>query len=190
MRGGIKYSLQKMPIPYMLLELNYQYNKKRMLVMKIEFTKEQYENLIKLVHVGNYIINGTRMEDEEVTQYNELENYVNKFAKDFELSNLVVEEDGEFYPSEELLGSEELEAYMEEYTDEIFWDELADRLAVKAILGGYDDEALEKMTTEEQFFLRMYVAEQFEGEFEEAGLENVTLSGFEPDLEMPEIPKY
>ena len=158
--------------------------------MKIEFTKEQYEQLMKLVHVGNYIINGMRDEEEEIVQYNEIENYINQHAKDFGLNNLVEEEDGKFYPSQELLDSEELETYMEEHNDEIFWDELADRLAVKAILDGYDEEALEKMTSEEQFFLRMYVSEQFEGEFEEAGLDNVTVSGFEPDLEMPEIPKY
>lgn len=158
--------------------------------MKIEFTKEQYENLIKLVHVGNFVINGIRVGEDEITQYNDLESYIYKHAKDFDLANLVAEEDGEFYPSQELEADEDLEQYMEEYTEEIFWDELGDRLAVQAILEHYDDESLNKMDAEQQFFLRMHVADQFQEEFEENGLEKVRVSDIDLDLEIPEIPKY
>lgn len=158
--------------------------------MKIEFTKEQYENLIKLVHVGNFVINGIRVGEDEVAEYSELESYIYKHAKDFDLGHLVAEEEGEFYPSQELEADEDLEEYMEEYTEEIFWDELGDRLAVQAILEHYDDEALNKMDAEQQFFLRMHVADQFQEEFEENGLEKVSVEGIELDLEIPEIPKF
>jgi len=33
-------------------------------MMEIKFTKKQYENLIKLVYLGNWMINGIRSTDE------------------------------------------------------------------------------------------------------------------------------
>ena len=158
--------------------------------MKIEFTKEQYENLIKLAYVGNFVINGIRFGEEEIPGFNELEEHIYKHAKDFELGNLVAEEEGEFFASDELEENAEIEEFFEAFRDEIFWNELGDRLAVQAILENYNDEALAKMSDDEQFLLRTSVSDQFEEEFDENGLENVKVINFEPDLEIPEVPNY
>ena len=52
--------------------------------MKIEFTKEQYENLIKSVYLGNWLVNAIRSGrkgDEHIKEFDKIEQYV--FAKDF-----------------------------------------------------------------------------------------------------------
>jgi hypothetical protein len=37
--------------------------------MKIEFTKGQFENLMKLAYLGNWMINGFRIKDEQVKEF-------------------------------------------------------------------------------------------------------------------------
>ena len=43
--------------------------------MEIKFTKEQYENLMKLVYLGNWMINAIRTDD-RVKKYDELKHYI------------------------------------------------------------------------------------------------------------------
>lgn len=94
-------------------------------MIKIEFTKAQYENLIKLLYLGNWMINAIRTDD-IVKKYDDVEQHIYSFAKDVGL-NQYIEFDSElnkFFPTTELEEDEEMEKYREEYDDEI-----TDRLA-------------------------------------------------------------
>ena len=60
--------------------------------MKIELTKEQYENLLEVVYLGNWMINAIRSGnkgDERIEKYDDIEQYILSFAKDFRLANFV-----------------------------------------------------------------------------------------------------
>jgi hypothetical protein len=61
--------------------------------------------LIDIDHAGNTMINGIRNRDELIKEYEELEQYIFSFAKDFVLEDLI------------------------EYDDYVFWQELAGNLA-------------------------------------------------------------
>ena len=50
--------------------------------MKINFTKKQYETLLKAVYLGNWMVSSTS-DEPEGNQFDELEEYVFSFAKDF-----------------------------------------------------------------------------------------------------------
>ena len=56
--------------------------------MEIKLTKEQYENLLKLVFMGSWMANAFRVKD-TVKKFEELEDYIYSFAKDFGLENYV-----------------------------------------------------------------------------------------------------
>ena len=69
--------------------------------IKFTLTKDQYENLIKLVYLGNWMINGIRLHDEQIKEYEELEQYIFSFAKDAGMEKYIVYDDGskKYFPS-------------------------------------------------------------------------------------------
>jgi len=148
--------------------------------MKIKFTKEQYENLLKLVYLGNWMINAIRSGakgDEQIEKYNELEQYIFSFAKDAGLERYIEfnERYDKFFPTRDFEEDKEIEQYLEDYNDEIFWDELADRLGTRDFIRQYGMEMIEKMDSEERFLKQQEFIIKYEEEFEKNGIENLEL---------------
>ena len=153
--------------------------------MNIEFTKEQYEQLIKAVYAGNWIANANRTDD-MIADFDDIEEYVLSHAKDFDLEDLatVGEEDKDaYYPSEKLETDEELNRVIDEYDDETFWEELIERMTIKDIFSSVSEEDLEAMKEEEFIELYETVRAKYEEEFDENGLMNVDLCECEDDCE-------
>jgi hypothetical protein len=122
--------------------------------MEIKLTKEQYENLLKLVYLGNWIVNAIRSGaegDEQIEKYNQL------------------------FPTRELGQDPEIEKYLEDYNEEIFWQELAERLGTRDFLRKYGKEAIEKMDPEERFLKHQEFIIKYEEEFEKSGIENLEI---------------
>lgn len=143
---------------------------------KIEFTKAQYENLIKLVYLGNWMINAIRTDD-IVKKYDDVEQHIYSFAKDVGLDKYI-EFDSElnkFFPTKELEEDEEMEKYREEYDDEIFWDEITDRLARRDFIRKYGENAIKKMTWKERSGKECPFIEKYEREFAKHGIENLEI---------------
>jgi hypothetical protein len=145
--------------------------------MEIKLTKEQYESLLKLVYLGNWMINAIRLEDDRVKKYDEIEQYIFSFAKDAGLEKYIEfdKEYNKFFPTREFEEDPELERYREEYEDEVFWDELADRLGARDFIREYGMEAIEKMDPEERFIKEQEFIIKYEEEFEKNGLANLEL---------------
>ena len=145
-------------------------------MIKIEFTKAQYENLIKLVYLGNWMINAIRTDD-IVKKYDDVEQHIYSFAKDVGLDKYI-EFDSElnkFFPTKELEEDEEMEKYREEYDDEIFWDEITDRLAGRDFIRKYGENAIKKMTRKERSEKEYPFIEKYEKEFAKYGIENLEI---------------
>ena len=49
--------------------------------MKINFTKKQYRRLIDSVFLGDMVINGIRIQEEQIKEYEELRKYIYSFSK-------------------------------------------------------------------------------------------------------------
>lgn len=99
--------------------------------MKINFTKKQYETLIRGLDAGSsvYGILGDNISEEYKKKSNEiesLEDYLLGFAKDFGREDMTQEFRGKLIMSDEL--DEELQETMDEYDNDIFWHELELRL--------------------------------------------------------------
>jgi hypothetical protein len=63
--------------------------------MKIDLTKEQYQNLCKAIYLGNYLANGPR-EDDYLEEIEGIEQYIYSFFKEFESEDLIEEDEGKF----------------------------------------------------------------------------------------------
>lgn len=144
--------------------------------MEIKFTKEQYENLMKLVYLGNWMINAIRTDD-RVKKYDELKHYIFSFAKDAGLDRYIDydEKSGKYYPSIELEEDAEIEQYMDDYNDENFWEELIHNLARRDLIETYGEDAIRKMSFEELFEKEEPFIEKYADEFEEQGIKNLVI---------------
>lgn len=143
--------------------------------MKIEFTKEQFENLIKLVYLGNWMANANRTGD-KIKKYENLEDYVFSFAKDFGLDEYVDDEDaakGKFFPTRFFEEETDVDEIRDEYEDDTFWNELPDRLGERDFFKKYSQEEREKMTQKERFLKMQECVIKWEEEFEENGIERL-----------------
>lgn len=95
--------------------------------MKIDFTKEQYKLLIKLVMLGTNV-EAAVLEARELPyeKVYDLEDYLLARVDKFELDALAEEEDGRIFPSRKL--EKEVDRTMREYDDDTFWLKLETEL--------------------------------------------------------------
>ncbi|ADL53317.1 hypothetical protein [Clostridium cellulovorans] len=152
--------------------------------MKINITKNQYRKLIDVIYVGNMMINGIRNADKQIKEYEDLEQYIYSFAKDFGFEDLIQYENllEEYIPTREFEDSV-VEEYLEVYNDYIFWEELQMRLSKRdAILEtntGWVKNDDSGELSEEQFRRLLHrqveIEEKYEDEFCQNGLDNITV---------------
>lgn len=138
--------------------------------MNIELTRDQYRKLLLLAHLGEHVVNAPAEEnDEEALQ---LLSHLNSFCKDFDTTDLVdpqpFQEDGRYYGTRDL--DELAFKFIEQYDDDIFWNDLADHLAVRDL----DDESMNNDEEREEFIQNR--VEVYVKEFENNGLENFRLA--------------
>lgn len=142
--------------------------------MKINFSKAQYQRLLEMVYLGNWVINAHEVPGEgtgEYKKYDDLLWYIWSFAKDFDVKNLVDQEGNKAYPSGYI--ENKMLEYVSEYEDNFFRDELADKMATKEMLEIHGVEKIGKMSREEHFTLHGRLMDTWSDEFIEHGLENL-----------------
>lgn len=145
--------------------------------MKINFTKKQYETLLKAVYLGNWMVNSTD-DEPEGNQFDKVEEYICSFAKDFGLEQYVTYDEGDkaYYPSRMLEEDEEVDGYIQRYDDYIFWDNLASSLAGRDMVNEYGEEAIKKLSDIERFTQKQPFAEKYDDEFAKNGVKNLIIA--------------
>ncbi len=142
--------------------------------MKINLTKKQYETLAKTVYLGNWIANGTRTgqkDDIYLAEYQEISDYVFSLAQEFDFSknfehDLECDEHGK---------TTEVNRLHEEYDENIFWEELPDRLGQRDFYRKYSKEEREKMNQEEHFLKIQECIITWEMECENYGVDRLEI---------------
>ena len=145
--------------------------------MEIKVTKKQYKDLMRLVYIGNWLVNAFRMEHEHIKKYNDIEQYIFSFAQEAGLKKYIeyVEKYGKFFPTRELEEDEEIIELIDEYENEIFWDELINRSALRDLINKYGEDTIKKMSLEERIKKKSPFIEKYEREFEENGIKNLII---------------
>ncbi|MBU0721943.1 hypothetical protein KKA93_00595 [Patescibacteria group bacterium] len=146
--------------------------------MKINFTKKQFLSLMKLAYLGNWLANASRLQDEQIKEYEEAEDYIFSFAKEFGYDRYVDHEpkDGDrYFPTRYFEEETDVEILQEDYDNETFWQEASDRFGERDFFEKYGEEAIEKMDRKERFIKRMECEEKYEKEFEEKGIERLEI---------------
>lgn len=147
--------------------------------MKINLTKKQYESLVKIVYLGNWmansIHNGTK-EDPGLKEYNKIEQYIFSFAKDFGFKGIEkYNNKPEYGPTRKFEESKELEEIREKYDEENFWEELLYRLADRDFEKKYSREEIKKMEMLELFEKQEEFRGKWGREFEKYGIDRLNI---------------
>ncbi|MCU6713290.1 hypothetical protein M6D81_31850 [Paenibacillus sp. J5C_2022] len=144
--------------------------------MKLELSEAQYRALTKLVFLGNWIANSTKLKDEQNLEMEELEQLIYSYSYEFEMNDLIEfdEKFNEYFPTRKF--EEQLENFIDDYDNFNFWQELSSRLARRDLIN--EIGPVSKLTDrhkEREF----EIEETYENEFEKNGLKNLVLK--EPD---------
>jgi hypothetical protein len=97
--------------------------------MRIDLSKEQYLTLVKLLQLGNWPLGLTEANQELVNKAEDLEQYIFSLARDFEAADEIYydKEEEYYYLSEDL--KDTVEAIIDDYEEDVFWDQLTHKLA-------------------------------------------------------------
>ncbi len=142
--------------------------------MKINITNKQYALLIKILYLGDWMINANELEDDRNKEVDEFFSYILSFAKDFGMKDMIDEYKGQYMGSRKLEEDELVQKSIEDYDDEYFWDELTNMMADRDFHRRYSKEEIEAMgdwiAREEK---RDEFVEKYGKEFEKYGLERL-----------------
>lgn len=136
--------------------------------MKINFTKEQYHILLKMIYLSTWV--GAREEHDESEEFFEMENYILSFSKAFGMEKYVDYDslDDEYYASRQL--DEELEDVIADYEEEVFWDKLCALLARRDLMR---EENTPNYSPEQRFERLIEIEDKYHEYFEKFGLEKI-----------------
>ena len=135
--------------------------------MNIELTDKEFRRLLDLVYIGNWILNAARGDD-RIKDYDDLESKIfAQCARSRRFHSLFEIVDDEVYPSRAFEEGGIHEAIMD-YEDIVFFDILAEELAIRDLGGSPMDEiGIAQLETRIIDYMN---------EFEENGLDNVTFN--------------
>lgn len=140
--------------------------------MKITLNKEQFEILMRLVFLGNWVINGERSEG-RFEDYDNVENAVFSQADKFGLAELVEHDEASSTWNASRHFEDDTLDLLDDCIEDVFWEELVRRLAWRDVLLTYGDEAVEGMTEEAKIRLESPHIEKYREEIEKNGLMNL-----------------
>ena len=133
--------------------------------MKIELTEKQFRRLLDLVYIGNWILNSTREKD-RFEDYDILQEKIFALCARNGMSALIARWQGHIFPSQAYENGGIHEAIMAS-EDTTFFEILAQELALRDM----DDPPI----TEENYDEVMSRMDEYLGEFEQHGTDNITV---------------
>jgi len=144
--------------------------------MKVSFTQKEFSRLLELVHLGLYVT-GARPDDPATMT----ERYAAIAQKTFGLAEVfgcadLVEADvnGQFFPNEKLTEGKALEE-LDGFIDDVFWTELAGRLAARDLRAELGAKKLDEELTEADETRLDEIEDKYWREFETHGVEHLVL---------------
>ena len=146
--------------------------------MKINFTKKEFVTLLEMIDIANWVISANKVEQGPTEEpYEALEGQLFALSPEFGCEDKVKyskELDG-YYPTHFFEMESPHRNFIDEYNEETFWDELIDRLAMRDVIRELGEKEFSNLEPIERFKALGKHEEKWAKEFEEHGLENVSV---------------
>ena len=147
--------------------------------MKIHLTKTEYRLLFDLVQIAEWVMNSHKVGDNpKFEPYEKIEQKILSYAKNFGFENLVMydKRHNKYFPTREYEDSETDRPFIEEFEEEVFWEELCSRLAQRDLLQKKGIQKVKEMDPLERLTEEEEIAEEYNNEFIENGIKNLIIS--------------
>lgn len=145
--------------------------------MKIHFTKKEYRLLVDMLHIADWVMHSHQLIDERGHKdHEDLYNKIKSYYREMEAEDIIEysKETDNYYETRKY-EEKTLEEFIAPYDEDIFWEELVDRLAKRDVFRKIGIEKYNAMELEERIRTMSKVVEQYEDEFEEHGLDRVKI---------------
>ncbi|MGB8657393.1 MAG: hypothetical protein WCE90_06355 [Candidatus Zixiibacteriota bacterium] len=147
--------------------------------MKIEFTPKEYECLLDVLYIADWVMNAHKVGENPRTEaYKKLEQKLFSYAKDMGFENLIeyASDHKTYFPTREYEKTSSAREFIEEFENDTFWDELTSRLADRDSarkVGGVEN--LSKLSFEDRIKITLPLEEKYASKFEKRGLEGLSI---------------
>ena len=143
--------------------------------MKIAFTTKEYARLLELAYLGQAVVDGRMETDEKRSErYEELVQKLLSLAEAHGCADLVESDGREWWMSEKLEHSP-AGALLDKFEEEVFWDQLASRLAARDLQTEQGKSAESAKPTPAELEKLESLAERYWAEFEKNGIDHLQL---------------
>jgi hypothetical protein len=142
--------------------------------MNIKLSKDQFEKLLELVYLGNWVVNSHRADD-RLEDYDKTAEHILSFAPAAGLKDRVDfdEFEGRYFPSRKL--EESLLGVLDDYDDFIFWNLLVERLAERDLIRKYGEKNVERLEWDDYNQSVGPFLKKYEKEIDENGLDRLEI---------------
>lgn len=150
-------------------------------MIELKLTKRQYKALLDLVYLGDWMVNGIRVEP--LAPYDDAAQQVYALAEkagcgdqagyDPDLKKHIVFDEAE--------PGTRLAEFKAAYDEETFWQELVARLSDRDLEREHGADALAKMDKDELIKAQYAAEERWDREFRERGIDRLELSAADPE---------
>ena len=117
--------------------------------MEIKLTKDQYAQLMRLVYLGNWVVNGFHSEDiDEESDASRTTSTARPATSGWKRPPITTRTRTPGIPK--ILTEDEWLADLDEYKNDVFWDELEYRLADRDLVTRYGERAVDGMSSDDR----------------------------------------
>ncbi len=147
--------------------------------MNIQINKEEYADLVDLLHIAHWVLSAHKTQkDPHIEKYEELIQKFFSLARDMGRDDLIQYNGrmGKFIPSIKFEETSQAWEFIDDFTNDTFWDELSNRLTQRDLErqeGG--QENVNRLSMEERFKLEGSILERYSREFSEHGIERLEI---------------
>ncbi len=146
--------------------------------MNISLTRAEYRTLLEVLQIADWVLHAHKMDDDPDTRkYRAIEQKVFSLAEEAGFGDLIeyAPEAEQFFPTRKFDEESPVMEFIEEYNGDMFWDELAERLAHRDVIEACSEKELEEMPREEHFIKVDNLCEAYLDEFCERGVDRLRI---------------
>jgi len=146
-------------------------------IMQIEISKKEYRSLIDMIQIASWVLNAHKIEkDSSLKKYDDIKQKIYSLASEMGCEELILYDEKlkAYFPTRKFDEGQGM-GYIDEYDNDTFWDELADRLVIRDVMRKVGEEKYKRLKLEKRFEAEEPIREMYNIEFEENGLDNIKI---------------
>ena len=146
--------------------------------MQIDFSKEEYRTFLGILEIADWILFAHRTDEpKDRKHYQDFEQKIFAHAEAFGAGDMIVfdEKSKQYFPTREHDENSPARPFIEEFENDCFWSELAERLASRDMLREIGEKKIFRMTSKERFMTHQDFEQKYQEEFEKHGIDRLLI---------------